>query len=74
MNNGRESVMIKKLNAIEVEGCVDTVYTTESGMVEADPNEHEYGWEQVSRNVRIKVERINLAVHDYFYGWRRVEL
>lgn len=66
--------MAKKLNAVEAGGFVGSVYTTESEMIEADPNEHEFGWEQVSSNVRVRVERVNLATHDYFYSWRRVKL
>lgn len=65
--------MLEHQNKVKAIGVVGEVYTTEISMDVADPYEQAYGWKQLSATIRVRVESVNLAVHDRFCGWRRVD-
>jgi hypothetical protein len=67
----------KQMNQIKVEasGEIGSVYMTQNGMDEANPDRDEFGWEQINTTQRIRVcaERSTLGVHNAGWVWKRGE-
>ncbi len=65
--------MNKEDKVVKATGTVGTVYTTQTGMEEADPYKHIFGWCQINQSSREKVEGKNLTTHGQpFMSWRKV--
>ena len=69
----RGKSMSENQNEIEATGVVETVYTTRTGMNEADPYEHGHGWKQASLGTRVLVESHDAGTHQRWMVWQRPE-
>lgn len=56
----------------EAVGEIGTVYTTQDGMDEADPEKQDVGWQQVTATKRIAVRSYDIGMHQRWWVWREV--